>query len=182
MGFPTNIRPFQGVAPRIAASAYVDPMALVIGDVELGEDASLWPCAVARGDVHFIRIGARSNIQDGAVLHVTHDGPYTVGGFPLTIGADVTVGHGAVVHACTVENACLIGINATILDGAHLTTHSLVAAGAVITPGRVVGEGELWAGNPARCRRHLSDTEIEQLYYSAAHYVRLKNRHLGLDK
>src|SRR4051812_22342982 len=103
-----NIRTYRECTPRLGAQVYVDPAAVLIGNVELGDDASLWPCSVVRGDVNFIRIGARSNIQDGAVLHVTHDGPYTPGGFPLLIGADVTIGHSAVLHACTIEDACLI--------------------------------------------------------------------------
>ena len=174
-----NIRPYQGTLPRLGANVYIDPAAVVIGDVEIGEDASLWPFAVARGDVHTIRIGARSNVQDGAVLHVTHDGDYTPGGFPLTIGADVTIGHGAIVHACTVMDACLIGMNATVLDGVVVSRHSMVGAGAVVSPGKLVGEGELWLGNPARRVRMLSAEEIERLYYSAQHYVRLKNRYLA---
>ncbi|HEX7112149.1 MAG TPA: gamma carbonic anhydrase family protein, partial [Mizugakiibacter sp.] len=126
----TPIRPYKGVWPRIAASAYVDPAAVVIGDVELGEDASVWPGAVIRGDVNAIRIGARTSVQDGAILHVTHDGPYTPGGAPLLIGADVTIGHGAILHACTVEDACLIGIRATLLDGVLVRRHGFVGAGA----------------------------------------------------
>ncbi|MCK9538878.1 gamma carbonic anhydrase family protein [Dokdonella sp.] len=174
-----NIRSYRGIRPRLAAGAYVDPAAQVIGDVEVAADASLWPCVVARGDVHYIRIGARSNVQDGAVLHVTHAGPHTGEGFPLLIGADVTIGHGAVVHACTIGDACLIGMHATVLDGAVVQRHSLVGAGAVIAPGKRVGEGELWVGNPARCVRRLSDAEIERLYYSAQHYVRLKDEYLA---
>lgn len=173
-----TIRAYKGVSATIGLNAYVDPDAVVIGDVELEEDASIWPCAVARGDVHRIRIGARSNVQDGAVLHVTHDGQYTMGGFPLLIGADVTVGHGAVIHACSIQEACLIGMNATVLDGALVKRHSMVGAGAIVSPGKVVGEGELWLGNPARCVRKLSVEEIEKLYYSAQHYVKLKNRYL----
>jgi carbonic anhydrase/acetyltransferase-like protein (isoleucine patch superfamily) len=174
-----NIRPYKGVTPRIGANAYIDPAALVIGDVELGEDASLWPFAVARGDVHYIRIGARTNVQDGAVLHVTHDGDFTPGGFPLIIGADVTIGHGAIVHACTVMDACLIGMNATVLDGVVVHRHSMIGAGALVTPGKVVGEGELWVGSPARRVRALSVEEIDRLYYSAQHYVRLKNNYMA---
>ena len=174
-----NIRSFQKTIPRLGAKVYVDPAAVLIGDVELGDDASLWPCTVARGDVNYIRIGARTNVQDGCVLHVTHDGPYTPGGFPLVIGADVTVGHGAVLHACTIEDACLIGMHATVLDGARVCTHAMVGAGAVVSPGKVVGAGELWLGNPARCVRKLSEREIEALYYSAQHYVRLKNEYLA---
>ena len=173
-----NIRAFNGIVPRLGANAYVDADALVIGDVELGEDASIWPGAVLRGDVQRIRVGARSSIQDGAVLHVTHDGPYTPGGSPLLIGADVTVGHAAVLHACTVEDACLIGIHATLLDGAVVRRHSMIGAGAMLSPGKVVGEGELWLGNPARFTRKLSDEEIERLYYSAQNYVRLKDQYL----
>ena len=175
-----NIRPYQGISPRLGANVYIDPAAQVIGDVEIGDDASLWPCAVARGDVHFIRIGARTNVQDGAVLHVTHDGPYTPGGAPLIIGDDVTVGHGAILHACTIGDACLIGMHATVLDGAVVHRHSMIGAGALVAPGKIVGEGELWVGNPARCVRKLSDTEIERLYYSAQHYVKLKNQYLGM--
>lgn len=175
-----NIRAFAGISPRLARGVYVDPAAVLVGDVEIGEDASLWPCAVVRGDVHHVRIGARSNVQDGAVLHVTHDGP-TPGGFPLLIGSDVTIGHGAVVHACTVEDTCLIGMHATVLDGAIIRRHSMVGAGALIAPGKIVGEGELWLGNPARCVRRLTAEEIANLSYSAQHYVRLKNRYLSLE-
>ena len=135
--------------------------------------------AVVRGDVHHIRIGARTNVQDGAIVHVTHAGPYTGEGFPCLIGADVTIGHGAVIHACTIEDACLIGMHATVLDGAVVKKHGFVAAGAVIAPGKVVGEGELWMGNPARCVRRLDAAQIEQLHYSAAHYVKLKDRYLA---
>jgi carbonic anhydrase/acetyltransferase-like protein (isoleucine patch superfamily) len=174
-----TLRTYRNMAPRIGTGAYIDPGAHVIGNVEIGDDASLWPCAVVRGDVHFIKIGARTNIQDGAVLHVTHDGDYTLGGFPLHVGADVTVGHGAILHACTVMDACLIGMNATVLDGVLVKKHSMVGAGAVVSPGKVVGEGELWLGNPARFVRMLSGEEIERLYYSARHYVKLKNHYLA---
>lgn len=174
-----NIRPYRNQFPRLGARVYVDPAAVLIGDVELGDDVSLWPCTVVRGDVNLIRIGARTNVQDGAVLHVTHDGPYTPGGFPLIVGADVTVGHGAILHACTVEDACLIGMHATVLDGAIVRKHGFVAAGAVIAPGKVVGEGELWMGNPARCVRKLDAAQIEALYYSAKHYLKLKDEYLN---
>ena len=173
-----SLRPYRGIHPVIAASAYVDPDAVVIGDVEIGADSSIWPCTVLRGDVHRIRVGARTNIQDGAIVHVTHDGPYTPGGFPTVIGDDVTIGHAAVIHACTIEDACLIGMHATVLDGAIVRKHGFVGAGAVLAPGKIVGEGELWLGNPARLARRLSDEEIERLYYSATKYVELKNDYL----
>ncbi|MBS0576578.1 MAG: gamma carbonic anhydrase family protein [Proteobacteria bacterium] len=173
------VRPYLDTLPTLGARVYVDPAAVVIGDVVLGDDVSIWPMAVVRGDVHHIRIGARSNVQDGAIVHVTHAGPYTGEGFPCLIGADVTIGHGAVVHACTIEDACLIGMHATVLDGAIVRRNGFVAAGAVIAPGKVVGEGELWMGNPARCVRTLGAEQIEQLHYSAAHYVKLKDRYLA---
>ena len=177
-----SIRPYRDKTPRFGTGVYVDPAAVVIGDVELGDDVSIWPCVVVRGDVNHIRIGARTNIQDGAVLHVTHDGPYTPGGFPLVIGNDVTVGHGAILHACTIEDACLIGMHATVLDGVRVSRHSMIGAGAMVSPGKVVGEGELWLGNPARCVRKLTDQQIEQLSYSAHHYVRLKNDYLSANR
>ena len=173
-----SMRAFNGIVPRLGSNVHIDASAVVIGDVELDADVSIWPMAVVRGDVHRIHVGARSSIQDGAVLHVTHDGPYTPGGAPLRIGADVTIGHATVLHACTIEDACLIGIHATILDGAVVRRHSMIGAGAMLSPGKVVGEGELWLGNPARFTRKLSDIEIEKLYYSAQNYVRLKNQYL----
>jgi carbonic anhydrase/acetyltransferase-like protein (isoleucine patch superfamily) len=174
-----NLRAYRNVVPRLGARVYVDATATVIGDVELADDVSIWPGAVVRGDVERIRIGARTNVQDTAVLHVTHNGPYSPGGFPCLVGSDVTIGHGAVVHACTVGDCCLIGMHATLLDGVVVRRHAFVGAGALVAPGKVVGEGELWVGNPARCVRRLSDTEIEALHYSANHYVELKDEYLG---
>lgn len=174
-----NVRHYNGVLPKLGARVYVDPAATVIGDVELGDDASVWPGAVVRGDVERICTGARTNIQDGAVLHVTHDGPYTPGGSPCIVGSDVTIGHGAILHACTIEDCCLIGMHATVLDGAVVKRHAFVGAGALVAPGKVVGEGELWIGNPARRVRRLSNQEIEALHYSAQHYVQLKDDYLA---
>ncbi|HET7266600.1 MAG TPA: gamma carbonic anhydrase family protein [Oleiagrimonas sp.] len=174
-----RLRSWQGIEPVLGQRVYIDAAATVIGDVHLGDDASVWPGAVIRGDVNHIRIGARSNIQDGAVIHVTHDGPYTPGGQPCLIGNDVTIGHGAVVHACTLGDACLIGMHATILDGAVVEAHAFVGAGALVPPGKRVGSGELWVGNPARRVRQLDARAIEQLDYSAAHYVKLKDRYLA---
>ncbi len=175
-----NIRPYLGQLPTLGERAYVDPMASVIGDVVLGDDVSIWPGTVVRGDVNFIRIGARTNIQDGSVVHVSHDGPHAkLGGFATVIGSDVTIGHKAIVHACRIEDAVLIGMGAIVLDGAVIRTHGFVGAGALITPGKEVGEGELWLGNPAKKVRMLSDAEIQALYYSAQHYVRLKDQYLA---
>lgn len=174
-----NIRPFENILPILGQRVYVDPAATVIGNVMLGDDVSIWPGTVVRGDVNYIRIGARTNIQDGSIVHVTHDGPYgKPGGFATVIGDDVTIGHGAIVHACVIEDACLIGMGSIVLDGAVVMKHGFVGAGAVVSPGKTVGSGELWLGNPARCVRKLSDKEIEQLYYSAQHYLRLKEKYL----
>jgi carbonic anhydrase/acetyltransferase-like protein (isoleucine patch superfamily) len=175
-----TVRRFLDHLPRIGARCWIDPAAIVIGDVEIGEDASLWPGAVVRGDVNHIRIGARSNLQDGCVVHVTHDGPHgPPGGVPTLIGADVTIGHGAIIHACTIGDASLIGMGAIVLDGARVESNGFVGAGAVVSPGKVVGRGELWLGSPARCVRRLSEAEIAGLYYSAQHYVRLKDQYLA---
>ena len=175
-----NIRAFQGVSPVLGEGTYVDEAATVIGDVVLGDDVSIWPGTVVRGDVNYIRIGARTNVQDGSIIHVTHDGPYgKPGGFATVIGEDVTIGHAAVIHACVIEDACLIGMGATILDGAIVRKNGFVGAGAVVPPGKTVESGELWLGNPAKCVRKLSEKEIEQLYYSAKHYVRLKDKYLA---
>jgi len=175
-----NLRPYLEHFPRLGQRVWVDPAATVIGKVEIGDDASIWPGAVVRGDVNSIRIGARSNLQDGCIVHVVHDGPHgPEGGLPTLIGDDVTVGHGAIIHACTIGDACLIGMGSIVLDGARVDNHGFVGAGAVIAPGKVVGSGELWLGNPARCVRKLSEAEIAQLYYSAQHYVRLKDQYLG---
>ena len=174
-----KLRIYRGILPSVADSAYVDPAAVVIGDVEIGADSSVWPGAVIRGDVQRIRIGARSNVQDGGIVHVTHDGPYTPGGFPTLIGDDVTIGHAAVIHACTLEDACLIGMHATVLDGAVVKKYGFVGAGSLVPPGKVVGERELWLGNPAKCVRLLNDKQVEQMHYSADHYVRIKDGYLA---
>ena len=165
-----NLRSYKGIQPRVAETAYVDSTAVVVGDVEIGEDASIWPCVVIRGDVHHVRIGARTNVQDGAVLHVAHQGPYSPG-YPLLIGADVTIGHSAVVHACSVGDGCLIGMNATVLNGAVIGSNSLVAAGALVLEGTVIPPRSLVAGVPAKVRRELTDDEVAGLYGNSARYV-----------
>ena len=174
------LRPYRGQLPRVHPTAYIDDSAQVIGDVEIGEESSVWMCVVIRGDVHRIRIGRRSNVQDGTVIHVSHDGPHAkLGGFATVIGSDVTIGHKAIVHACRIEDAVLVGMGAILLDGAVVEKHGFVGAGALVAPGKVVGSGELWLGNPAKKVRMLSDAEIEALYYSAGHYVRLKDQYLA---
>lgn len=175
-----NIRPFQNHRPVLGERVYVDPAATVIGRVEIGDDVSIWPGCVVRGDVNTISIGARSNVQDGTIIHVSHEGPYTrPGGFPTVIGSDVTIGHGAIVHACRIGDYCLIGMGARILDGAVVEDYAFLGAGALVAPGKTVRSGELWLGNPARMARKLSDSEIEHLRYSAGHYVKLKDMYLS---
>jgi carbonic anhydrase/acetyltransferase-like protein (isoleucine patch superfamily) len=171
------VRNYEGIKPRIAESAYVDETALVVGDVTLENDVSLWPMVVARGDVNSIFIGARTNIQDGTVLHVSHDSEFAPGGFALHIGADVTVGHQAILHGCTVEDRCLIGMAATVMDGARIHSGAIIGAGSLVPPGRELEGGFLWVGSPARKVRALRSEEEGFLAYSAAHYVDLKNRH-----
>lgn len=174
------VRPYLDHLPKLGERVYIDPAAVVIGDVEFGDDVSVWPTVVVRGDVNFIRIGARTNIQDGTVVHVSHDGPHAkLGGFATRIGSDVTIGHKAIVHACTIEDAVLIGMGAIVLDGAVIKKHALIGAGALVPPGKIVGEGEMWLGSPAKFARKLKDNEIEALYYSAQHYVKLKDRYLN---
>ena len=150
-----SIRTFENIAPQIADSAYVDETALVIGAVRIDEDVSLWPKVVARGDVNTIEIGARTNIQDGTILHVSHDSEFEPGGFPLTIGADITVGHQAILHGCSVEDHCLIGMAATVMDGALLRSGVILGAGSLVPPGRELEGGYLWVGSPARKVRPL---------------------------
>jgi len=164
--------------PVIGRGVYVDETALVIGRVTLAEDVSLWPYVVARGDVNAIVIGARSNIQDLSVLHVTHDGPYSPGGLPLVIGEDVTVGHQCLLHACRIGDRCLIGMGSIVMDGAVLEAEVLVGAGSLVSPGKLLEAGNLYRGNPAKKARALTSQELEMLRYSAAHYVRLKNQYL----
>lgn len=173
------LRPYQGLMPTLAPGAYVDEQACVIGDVHLGADASVWPFATLRGDVNRIRIGARTNVQDNAVLHVTHDGPYTPGGADLIIGEDVTLGHGVILHACHIGNRVLIGMGSLVLDKVEIEDEVFVGAGSLVTPGKRLQRGWLYAGRPAKPVRELRAEELANLRYSAEHYVRVKNRYLN---
>ncbi|GGI90469.1 gamma carbonic anhydrase family protein [Legionella impletisoli] len=176
MSNPT--RPFEDFSPTICDGVYIDPSAAVIGNVHLAEHVSVWPMAVIRGDVNRIEIGSSTNIQDAAILHVTHDGPYTPGGEPLIIGNGVTIGHKAVLHACFIGNFCLIGIGAIILDKVVVGDHVLIAAGSLVPPGKELRSGYLYMGNPIQEVRALTQKEKDNLEYSSAHYVRLKNKYL----
>jgi gamma-carbonic anhydrase len=164
------IRSFGNQTPKIAPSAYLDPQAVVIGDVTIGEDASVWPCAVLRGDGHAIRIGARTSIQDGCVLHVQS------GEYPLTVGDNVTVGHGVILHGCSVESGCLIGMGSIILNGAKVGTGSIIAAGSLIPERAEIPSGSLVMGVPGKIRRAVTEQERRQIAESAEHYVGWKDR------
>ncbi len=170
-----NIREYQGKKPQVAESAYVDISSVIIGDVTIGEDSSIWPLVTARGDVHRIEIGARTNIQDGTIMHVTHSSDYVPGGNPLVIGNDVTVGHQAMLHACTIGNNCLIGMGAVVLDGAVVEDHVVVGAGSVVPPQKVLKTGYLYLGNPVKLIRKLNQEEMDYFEYAARHYIELKN-------
>jgi len=167
-------RPYRGVHPTLEDGAWIDPTALVIGDVELGQDVSIWPMAVLRGDVNLIRIGARSNVQDGSVLHVSRPYPGNDSGWPLLIGEDVVVAHKVVLHGCTIGNRVLVGIGAIVLDGVVVEDDVTIGAGAVVAPGKRLQSGGLYLGSPARRVRELEPAEIARVPIMASWYVNLK--------
>lgn len=171
--YDSALAPHHGVMPTIASGAWVHPRASVIGEVSLGRDASIWPGAVLRGDVNSIAIGEATNIQDNSVLHVSHKTPENPAGGPLVIGARVTVGHSVILHGCTIEDECLIGMGSIILDRAVVQKHVLLGAGSLVPEGRVLESGYLYLGRPAKPVRRLTDEEIAHFSYSAAHYVAL---------
>ena len=173
-----SLKSFQNQTPILGNNVYVDDSAIVIGAVVLGDDVSIWPTAVVRGDVEQITIGNNTNVQDGAVLHVSHQGKFSQQGHPLSIGTDVTIGHRAVIHGCTVGNYCLIGIGAIIMDDAILEDYVMLGAGALVPPNKRLESGYLYVGSPAKQSRPLSESEKEFLRYSASHYVSLKNVYL----
>ena len=175
----THIRTHNNIHPKLSKGVYVDLAATVIGDVELGEDVSVWPGAVVRGDMHRIRIGHRSIVQDGAVLHVTHASDnYNPEGFPLEIGEDVTIGHQAVLHGCTIKDRVLVGISSVVLDGAMVESDVMIGAGALVPPGKRLQSGFIYVGSPAKALRALTDNERRFLTYSPQNYIKLKNKYL----
>jgi carbonic anhydrase/acetyltransferase-like protein (isoleucine patch superfamily) len=174
-----DIRTFQDLVPRIAADAWIDPSAVIIGDVEIGPQASVWPLCAVRGDIHSICIGARSNIQDGSVIHVTHDSGYNPGGFPVVIGEEVTVGHKVMLHGCTIGDNCLIGMGSIVLDGAVIESRVILGAGSLVPQGKVLESGHLYLGSPVKQIRALTDQEQRFLDYVADNYVKLAQQHAG---
>jgi len=163
------IRSYRGRTPKIAASAYIDPQAILIGDITIGEHSSIWPGVVVRGDVNYIRIGARTNIQDGSVCHVMRDT------HPLVLGDNVTIGHGVVLHGCTIESRCLIGMGSIILNGAKIGAGSIVAAGTLVPEGTVVPPGSLFMGHPGKFRRSLTAEDQTSIDDYAQRYVEYKD-------
>jgi carbonic anhydrase/acetyltransferase-like protein (isoleucine patch superfamily) len=170
------IRSFDNITPQLGSGVFVDDTALLIGDVHIGDNSSIWPFTVVRGDVNQIRIGARSNIQDHCTIHVTHKSHYNPEGATCLVGDDVTVGHQVVLHACHIADKCLIGMGSIIMDKVQIGEYTLIGAGSLITEGSVL-DGGLWIGRPARRLRALSEEEREYIVYSAQNYMRLAQRH-----
>lgn len=176
--FPgATILPFEGKVPQIHESAFVAPGARIIGDVTIGPEASVWYNCVLRGDIHRIEVGARSNVQDGSVFHVEGPRPDTEG-CPTIIGEDCVIGHMAVVHGCTVEDRGFVGMGAVAMDAARIRRGGMLGAGALLSPGKVIGEGEIWIGRPAKYYRTQDEAQIEKVRFQTERYCKLAQRHL----
>ncbi|EKE79399.1 gamma carbonic anhydrase family protein [Idiomarina xiamenensis] len=173
-----DIRSYRGVEPQFGERVYIDEQSVVVGDVTIGDDSSIWPLVSARGDVNSITIGARTNIQDGSVLHVSRPSTNNKKGHPLVIGDDVTVGHHVMLHGCELGNRILVGMSATIMDGVIVEDNVIIGAGSVVTPGKVLRSGYLYVGSPAVEKRPLTQSEIDFLPESANNYVLLKEDYL----
>jgi len=174
-----NIRTYQTMTPKLGNAVFVDPSAVVLGDVELGDDASVWPLTVIRGDMHRIRIGNRTSVQDGSVLHITHAGPFNPDGFPLIIGDDVTIGHQAMLHGCTIGSRVLVGMGTMVMDGAIVEDDVIIGAGSLVPPGKTLKSGHLYVGRPVKEVRELTEKEMDFFTYTAGNYVKLKDKHLA---
>lgn len=172
------IRSYQQFTPLLGARVFVDASAVVLGDVEIGDDSSIWPLVVIRGDMHSIRIGERTSVQDGSVLHITHAGPFNPGGYPLNIGDDVTIAHKVMLHGCSIGNRVLVGMGSIIMDGVVIEDEVVLGAGSLVPPGKRLESGFLYVGSPAKQVRPLSEKERSYFRYSADNYVRLKDQHL----
>ncbi|MDD1015592.1 gamma carbonic anhydrase family protein [Pseudomonas rubra] len=173
------IRSFHNHTPKLGDRTFVDRSAVVLGDVEIGADSSVWPLTVIRGDMHRIRIGARTSVQDGSVLHITHAGPFNPDGFPLLIGDEVTIGHKVMLHGCTLGNRILVGMGSTLMDGAVVEDEVIIGAGSLVPPGKRLESGFLYVGSPVKQARALTEKERAFFSYSAGNYVKLKDQHLA---
>ena len=174
-----NIRAYKNTTPTFGKSSYVDQSAVLIGDIVCGDDVSIWPLVAGRGDVNHIRIGDRTNIQDGTILHVTRKSPSQPEGFPLIIGEDVTIGHQCMLHGCKIGNRILVGMGAIVMDGAVVEDDVFIGAGTVVPPNKRLESGYLYVGNPMKQARPLKQAEIDFLKQSAVNYVELKNDYLA---
>jgi len=174
-----NVRAYKGVHPQLGERVMIDPTSVVIGNVELGDDVGVWPLVVIRGDVNRITIGSRTNIQDGSVLHLTHKSAANPDGYPLIVGEDVTVGHKAMLHGCTIGNRVLVGMGAILLDGVVVEDDVMIGANSLVSPGKRLESGHLYLGSPAKKARQLTKAEIDGLLYSANNYVEWKNDYLA---
>jgi carbonic anhydrase/acetyltransferase-like protein (isoleucine patch superfamily) len=176
---PPNISSYQGVSPRIGPDVFIHDTAVVIGDVCLEQDVSVWPTVVIRGDVNSIHIGAGTNVQDGSVLHVSHRSASDPAGASLIVGRHVTIGHKVILHGCTIEDECLIGMGGIVMDKAIIRKHVLLGAGSLVPEGKILDSGYLYLGSPVRQVRRLTEQELAHFMYSAQHYILLKNQYLG---
>ncbi|GIZ10754.1 gamma carbonic anhydrase family protein [Pseudomonas sp. NCCP-436] len=173
------IRSFRQHTPRLGERVFIDASAVVLGDVEIGDDSSVWPLTVIRGDMHRIRIGARTSVQDGSVLHITHAGPFNPEGFALTIGDEVTVGHKVTLHGCTLGSRILVGMGSIVMDGAVVEDEVIIGAGSLVPPGKRLESGYLYVGSPVKQARPLTEKERSFFSYTAGNYVKLKDQYLS---
>lgn len=178
----SSIRSYKGICPQIGDRVYIDSSSVLVGDIQIGDDSSIWPLVAARGDVNHIRIGERSNIQDGSALHVTHKNAANPDGYPLLIGNDVTVGHKVMLHGCTIKDRVLVGMGAIVLDGVIIEEEVMIGAGSLVPPGKVLESGYLYVGSPVKQARPLTDKERAFLQKSADNYVQNKNDYLSQVK
>jgi carbonic anhydrase/acetyltransferase-like protein (isoleucine patch superfamily) len=176
--FPV-LRSYKDSSPTVGEYVYLDPFSSIIGSVDLADDVSIWPMCVLRGDVNYIKVGKRTNIQDGSILHVARKGEASPEGYPLIIGEDVTVGHKAMLHACQIGDRVLIGMGAIVLDNARIDNDVILAAGALVPPNKHLVSGYLYVGSPAKQSRKLTEGELSFLKRSASHYVNLKNEYIA---
>ena len=174
-----SLRSYKNIQPQIGQRVYIDSSSVIVGDIRIGQDSSIWPLVAARGDVNHIHIGERTNIQDGSVLHVTHKNEKNPEGFPLIIGNDVTIGHKVMLHGCTIRNRVLVGMGAIVLDGALIEADVMIGAGSLVPPGKKLESGFLYVGSPVKQARPLTEEERAFLIKSANNYVQNKNDYLN---
>lgn len=173
------IKAFRGNSPKLGQRVWIDDTASLIGDIEIGDDSSVWPLVSIRGDMHRIRIGARTSIQDNSCLHITHASEFNPEGHPLIIGNDVTIGHMVMLHGCTIGDKVLVGMSSTILDGAVIEDHVVIGAGSLVPPGKKLESGYLYLGSPVKQVRPLTEAELNYFNYACQNYVKLKNEYLS---